>query len=152
MPDYPNKELLYERLTLAIRERENSFGFAYFGAIKVFRKTVDVRKKMSRKIEKKYILLKEFAYDPPNHPQTPLGDVIYNAYRTELKMLLVKNKRSLEIIPRYINPKLEGLKRRNGKKVWKKRENWNINECKKEKNFKKSIKLIDIVINEFIQH
>ena len=27
LPDYPNKEILYERLTLAIREGKNSFGF-----------------------------------------------------------------------------------------------------------------------------
>ena len=27
LPDYPNKDILYERLTLAIREGKNSFGF-----------------------------------------------------------------------------------------------------------------------------
>ena len=70
----------------------------------------------NRKIEKKYIPLEEFAYNPPNCPPTSSDDAIYNAYRTGLKMLLVKNKRSLEIIPRYINPKVEELNRRKMKK------------------------------------
>ena len=38
-----NKELLYERLTSAIREGKNGFGFVYFGTNKIFRKTVDAR-------------------------------------------------------------------------------------------------------------
>ena len=66
-----NKELLYERLTSAIREGKNGFGFVYFGTNKVFRKTVDVRQKMrNRKIEKEYIPFEEFAYNSPNSPLT----------------------------------------------------------------------------------
>ena len=58
LPDYPNKELLYERLTLAISEGKNGFGFVYLGTNKAFRKTADVRQKIrNRKIEKKYIYL-----------------------------------------------------------------------------------------------
>ena len=30
-PDYPNKELLYERLTLTVREWKSGFGFVHFG-------------------------------------------------------------------------------------------------------------------------
>ena len=53
MPDYPNKDIPYERLTLAIREGKNSFGFVYLGPKKDFIKALDVRQKMRyRKIEK----------------------------------------------------------------------------------------------------
>ena len=53
IPNYTNKKILYERLTLDVREGKNSFGFVYFGTNKVLRKTVDIRQKMRhRKIEK----------------------------------------------------------------------------------------------------
>ena len=97
-----------------------------FGTNKDFRKTVDIRQKMRHgKIEKKiYLPPEDFAYGLPNRPPTPFKDVIYNAYgnraedviRNEydyyIKERSVKNKRPPKVIPRYINPKVEELKKR----------------------------------------
>ena len=97
-----------------------------FGTNKDFRKTVDIRQKMRHgKIEKKiYLPPEEFAYGLPNRPPTPFKDVIYNAYGNRAEDVIrneydcyirersVKNKRPPKVIPRYINPKVEELKRR----------------------------------------
>ena len=97
-----------------------------FGTNKDFRKTVDIRQKMRHgKIEKKiYLPPEEFAYGLPNRPPTPFKDVIYNAYGNRAEDVIrneydcyirersVKNKRPPKVIPRYINPKVEELKKR----------------------------------------
>ena len=97
-----------------------------FGTNKDFRKTVDIRQKMRHgKIEKKiYLPPEDFAYGLPNRPSTPFKDVIYNAYgnraedviRNEydyyIKERSVKNHRPPKVVPRYINPKVEELKKR----------------------------------------
>ena len=97
-----------------------------FGTNKDFRKTIDIRRKMRHgKIEKKiYLPPDDFAYGLPNRPPTPFKDVIYNAFgnraedviRNEydcyIKERSVKNKRPPKVIPRYINPKVEELKKR----------------------------------------
>ncbi len=97
-----------------------------FGTNKDFRKTVDIRQKMRHgKIEKKiYLPPEDFAYGLPNRPPTPFKDVIYNAYgnraedviRNEydyyIKERSVKNHRPPKVVPRYINPKVEELKKR----------------------------------------
>ena len=97
-----------------------------FGTNKDFRKTIDIRQKMRHgKIEKKiYLPPDDFAYGLPNRPPTPFKDVIYNAFgnraedviRNEydcyIKERSVKNKRPPKVIPRYINPKVEELKKR----------------------------------------
>jgi hypothetical protein len=97
-----------------------------FGTNKDFRKTVDIRQKMRHgKIEKKiYLPPEDFAYGLPNRPPTPFKDVIYNAYGNRAEDVIrneydcyirersVKNKRPPKVIPRYINPKVEELKRR----------------------------------------
>jgi hypothetical protein len=97
-----------------------------FATNKDFRKTVDIRQKMRHgKIEKKiYLPPEDFAYGLPNRPPTPFKDVIYNAYGNRAEDVIrneydcyirersVKNKRPPKVIPRYINPKVEELKRR----------------------------------------
>jgi hypothetical protein len=97
-----------------------------FGTNKDFRKTVDIRQKMRHgKIEKKiYLPPEDFAYGLPNRPPTPFKDVIYNAYGNRAEDVIrneydcyirerpVKNKRPPKVIPRYINPKVEELKRK----------------------------------------
>ena len=97
-----------------------------FGTNKDFRKTVDIRQKMRHgKIERKiYLPPEDFAYGLPNRPPTPFKDVIYNAYGNRAEDVIrneydcyirersVKSKRPPKVIPRYINPKVEELKRR----------------------------------------
>ena len=97
-----------------------------FGTNKDFRKTVDIRQKMRHgKIEKKiYLPPEDFAYGLPNRPPTPFKDVIYNAYGNRAEDVIrneygcyirersVKNKRPPKVIPRYINPKVEELKKK----------------------------------------
>jgi hypothetical protein len=97
-----------------------------FGTNKDFRKTVDIRQKMRHgKIERKiYLPPEQFAYGLPNRPPTPFRDVIYNAYgnraediiRNEydcyIKERSVKSTRPPKVVPRYINPKVEELKKR----------------------------------------
>ncbi len=97
-----------------------------FGTNKDFRKTVDIRQKMRHgKIEKKiYLPPEDFAYGLPNRPSTPFKDVIYNAYGNRAEDVIrneydcyirersVKNMRPPKVVPRYINPKVEELKRK----------------------------------------
>ena len=97
-----------------------------FGTNKDFRKTVDIRQKMRHgKIEKKiYLPPEDFAYGLPNRPPTPFKDVIYNAYGNRAEDVIrneydcyirersVKNKRPPKVIPRYINPKVEELRKK----------------------------------------
>ena len=97
-----------------------------FGTNKDFRKTVDIRQKMRHgKIEKKiYLPPEDFAYGLPNRPPTPFKDVIYNAYGNRAEDVIrneydcyirersVKNMRAPKVVPRYINPKVEELKRK----------------------------------------
>ena len=97
-----------------------------FGTNKDFRKTVDIRQKMRHgKLEKKiYLPPEDFAYGLPNRPPTPFKDVIYNAYGNRAEDVIrneydcyirersVKNKRPPKVIPRYINPKVEELRRK----------------------------------------
>ena len=97
-----------------------------FATNKDFRKTVDIRQKMRHgKIEKKiYLPPEDFAYGLPNRPPTPFKDVIYNAYgnlaedviRNEYNNFIrersVKNLRPPKVIPRYINPKVEELRKK----------------------------------------
>ena len=97
-----------------------------FGTNKDFRKTVDIRQKMRHgKIEKNiYLPPDNFAYGLPNRPSTPFKDVINNAYgnraediiRNEydnyIKERSVRSHRPPKVVPRYINPKVEELKRR----------------------------------------
>ena len=97
-----------------------------FGTNKDFRKTIDIRQKMRHgKIEKKiYLPPEDFAYGLPNRPPTPFKDVIYNAFGNRAEDVIrneydcyirersVKNKRPPKVIPRYINPKVEELKKR----------------------------------------
>ena len=97
-----------------------------FATNKDFRKTVDIRQKMRHgKIEKKiYLPPEDFAYGLPNRPPTPFKDVIYNAYGNRAEDVIrneydcyirersVKNMRPPKVVPRYINPKVEELKKR----------------------------------------
>jgi hypothetical protein len=97
-----------------------------FATNKDFRKTVDIRQKMRHgKIEKKiYLPPEDFAYGLPNRPSTPFKDVIYNAYGNRAEDVIrneydyyirersVKNMRPPKVVPRYINPKVEEIKRK----------------------------------------
>ena len=93
---------------------------------KDFRRTIDIRQKMRKGGRDRKIILphEDFVYGLPNRPPTPFKDVINNAYgnraeeiirneyRTFIKEKSVKNIRPPKVIPRFYNPKLEEIKKR----------------------------------------
>ena len=101
-----------------------------YGTNKDFRRTVDIRQKMRKGGRERKIILphEDFVYGLPNRPSTPIKDVINNAYgnraediirneyRAFIKEKSVKNTRPPKVVPRYINPKLEEIKKREEEK------------------------------------
>ena len=97
---------------------------------KDFRKTIDIRQKMRQGGRERKIILphKDFVYGLPNRHSTPIKDVIgcaygnraediiRNEYAAFIKEKQIKNKRPPKVVPRYINPKLEEIKRREEEK------------------------------------
>ena len=76
-------------------------------------------------MEKKiYLPPEDFTYGLPNRPPTPFKDVICNAHgnkaeeeiRTEYKNFIrersVKNTKPPKVVPRFYNPKIEEIKKR----------------------------------------
>ena len=97
---------------------------------KDFRRTIDIRQKMRQGGRERKIILphEDFVYGLPNRPATPIKDVINNAYgnRAEdiirheygafIKEKSVKNIRPPKVVPRFYNPKLEEIKKREEEK------------------------------------
>ena len=93
---------------------------------KDFRRTIDIRQKMRQGGRERKIILphEDFVYGLPNRPATPIKDVINNAYgnraediirneyRAFIKEKSVKNIRPPKVIPRFYNPKLEEIRKR----------------------------------------
>lgn len=101
-----------------------------FATNKDFRRTVDIRQKMRTGGKEKRIYLpdEDFAYGLPNRPPTPFKDVIYNSYgnraeetiRNEYQAFInernIKYSRPPKVVPRYINPLVEKLKKKEEEK------------------------------------
>ena len=99
---------------------------ANYKSIKDFRKSIDIKQKVKHgSITKKIILPPEdFVYGKPNRPPTPIKEVINNDYgnraeatiRNEYKRFIKHkshaNFKPPKVNPRYINPLVEELKRR----------------------------------------
>ena len=76
------------------------------------------------KKKKIYLPPEDFAYGLPNRPPTPFKDVIYNAYGNRAEDVIrneydcyirersVRNSRPPKVVPRYINPKVEELRKK----------------------------------------
>ena len=101
-----------------------------YGTNKDFRKTIDIRQKMRKGGREKKIILphEDFVYGLPNRPATPIKDVINSAYGNRAEDIIrneyaafmreksVKNRRPPKVVPRFINPKLEQIKKREEEK------------------------------------
>ena len=101
-----------------------------FATNKDFRRTVDIRQKMRTGGKEKRIYLpdEDFAYGLPNRPPTPFKDVIYNSYgnraeetiRNEYQAFInernIKYSRPPKVVPRYINPLVEKMKKKEEEK------------------------------------
>ena len=92
---------------------------------KDFRRNVDIRKKMKQGVKKTNIVLpdEDFVYGMPNPPHEDIADLIYNTYgnkaEEEIKQeyenyIAQKSKvyRRPKVIPRFINPKVEEMKKK----------------------------------------
>jgi len=92
---------------------------------KDFRKNVDIRKKMKQGVKKTNIVLpdEDFVYGKPNPPHEDIADIIYNTYGNKAEetikqeyenYIAQKSKihRRPKVIPRYINPKVEEMKKK----------------------------------------
>ena len=92
---------------------------------KDFRKNVDIRKKMKQGVKKTNIVLpdEDFVYGKPNPPHEDIADIIYNTYgnkaeesiKQEYENYIAKKSkvyRRPKVIPRFINPKVEEMKKK----------------------------------------
>ena len=92
---------------------------------KDFRKNVDIRKKMKQGVKKTNMVLpdEDFVYGKPNPPHEDIADIIYNTYgnRAEEQIkneyeefMAEKSKvyRRPKVVPRFINPKVEEMKKK----------------------------------------
>ena len=92
---------------------------------KDFRKNVDIRKKMKQGGKQKNIILpdEDFTYGLKNPPHENIADIIYNTYgnRAEEQIkneyeefMAEKSKvyRRPKVVPRFINPKVEEMKKK----------------------------------------
>ncbi len=92
---------------------------------KDFRRNVDIRKKMKHGDIKKNLVLPEedFAYGLPNPPHENIADLIYNTYGNRAEELIKKDYeefiaekskiyRRPKVIPRFISPKVEEMKKK----------------------------------------
>jgi len=99
---------------------------ANYKAIKGFRKTIDIKQRVKHGSKDRKIVLPpdDFVYGMPNRPPTPIKDVINNGYgnraeaiiKNEYKKFIKqhshKNLRPPKVIPRYINPLFEEMKKK----------------------------------------
>ena len=92
---------------------------------KDFRRNVDIRKKMKQGVKKTNIVLpdEDFVYGMPNPPHEDIADLIYNTYGNKAEesikqeyehYIAQKSKvyRRPKVIPRFINPKVEEMKKK----------------------------------------
>jgi thiamine kinase-like enzyme len=92
---------------------------------KDFRRNVDIRKKMKQDVKKTNIVLpdEDFVYGMPNPPHEDIADLIYNTYGNKAEesikqeyenYIAQKSKvyRRPKVIPRFINPKVEEMKKK----------------------------------------
>ena len=92
---------------------------------KDFRKNVDIRKKMKQGAKQTNIVLpdEDFVYGKPNPPHEDIADIIYNTYgnkaeesiKQEYENYIAKKSkvyRRPKVIPRFINPKVEEMKKK----------------------------------------
>jgi len=92
---------------------------------KEFRKTVDIRKKMKQGAIQKNIVLPDhdFAYGLPYPPRENIADLIYNTYGNRAEdqikkeyeeFIAEKSKvyRRPKVVPRFISPKVEEMKKK----------------------------------------
>ncbi len=99
---------------------------ANYKAIKDFRKSIDIKQKIKHGSKERKIVLPpdDFVYGKPNRPPTPIKEVINNDYgnraeaiiRNEYKRFIKQkshaNFRPAKVVPRYINPWVEEIKKR----------------------------------------
>ena len=99
---------------------------ANYKAIKDFRKSIDIKQKIKHGSKERKIVLPpdDFVYGKPNRPPTPIKEVINNDYgnraeaiiRNEYKRFIKQkshaNFRPAKVVPRYINPLVEEIKKR----------------------------------------
>ena len=92
---------------------------------KDFRRNIDIRKKMKQGVKKTNIVLpdEDFVYGLPNPPHEDIADLIYNTYGNKAEesikqeyenYIAQKSKvyRRPKVIPRFINPKVEEMKKK----------------------------------------
>jgi hypothetical protein len=103
---------------------------ANFKSIKQFRKNIDIKqkKKIGSKDKKINLPPVDFVYGKPNRPPTPIKEVINNDYgnkaetqiRKEYKKYLRQKSHAVfrppKVVPRFINPKVEELRRKEEEK------------------------------------
>ena len=99
---------------------------ANYKAIKDFRKSVDIKQKVKHGTKEKKVILppEDFAYGKPNRPPTPIKEIINNDYGNRAEALITNeykkfmkqkshaNFKPPKVVPRYINPLVEQLKKR----------------------------------------
>ena len=99
---------------------------ANYKAIKDFRKGIDIKQKIKVGSKDRKIILPpdDFTYGMPNRPPTPIKEVINNEYGNRAEAIIrneykkfIKNKshanlRPPKVVPRYINPLVEELKKK----------------------------------------
>jgi len=92
---------------------------------KEFRKNIDIRKKVKVGAINKNIILPddEFAYGLPNPPHEDIADIIYNTYGNRAEEQIKKDYEAFiaekskvyrrpKVVPRYINPLVEEMKKK----------------------------------------
>ena len=103
---------------------------ANFASIKDFRKSVDYRqkRKIGQKTRKIHLPPIDFVYGVPNRPPTPIKEVINNDYGNRAEKIIrqeysnfIKNKskklfRPPKVVPRFINPLVEEMKKKEEEK------------------------------------
>lgn len=103
---------------------------ANYKAIKDFRKSIDIKQKVKQGSKDRKIILppEDFVYGMPNRPPTPIKEVINNDYgnraeaiiRNEYKKIIRQkshaNFHPPKVVPRFINPKVEELKKKEEEK------------------------------------
>ena len=103
---------------------------ANFAALKDFRKSADFRqkRKIGQKKRKIHLPPIDFVYGVPNSPPTPIKEIINNDYGNRAEKLIrqeylnfIKSKtkkfsKPPKVIPRYINPKVEEMKKKDEEK------------------------------------
>ena len=99
---------------------------ANYKAIKDFRKSVDIKQKIKKGTKGQKTILPpiDFAYGKPNRPPTPIKEVINNDYGNRAEAIIRNNYRKFirhrshanfkpsKVVPRYINPLVEKIKKR----------------------------------------